>query len=462
MRYCGNPVPRGTRIECQNLSIERKLRSLFLNTILSPRSRALQRRVNETRRRISGRGHVVSAFLQLDDPYSYLLAQYLPSLASQFDIELRLHVSQSRGGDYQPASDMLAEYAVADCQRLAKELGIPFLDKGATPPVEYRLGLLDAVAASLGSDDFDEELLQTLAIFWRGDTEAAARRSGGGAARGSEPVIANSQKLQKRLGHYNSATLHYGGEWYWGVDRLSYLVDRLEGLGLAHGDSQNPVLASMRQAMQVTLPVRPPVAAGDLPPIELFTSFRSPYSYLSLQRLYDIADAFGVELKLRPVLPMVMRGMKVPRAKLLYIALDTIREAERLGIPFGKMADPVGLGAERCLAVFQYAESEKRGRDFLLNAGVAIWSEAIDVATDAGMRKVTGRTGLFWPEVEAAMRSEDWREPIEENRESMMSSGTWGVPTIRMGDFVAWGQDRDWLLVRHIEELCDTGDGILV
>jgi len=27
---------------------------------------------------------------------------------------------------------------------------------------------------------------------------------------------------------------------------------------------------------------------------------------------------------------------------------------------------------------------------------------------------------------------------------------------------VFWGQDRDWLLARHIEELCDTGDGILV
>jgi len=44
----------------------------------------------------------------------------------------------------------------------------------------------------------------------------------------------------------------------------------------------------------------------------------------------------------------------------------------------------------------------------------------------------------------------------------MMDSGCWGVPAVRMGDFILWGQDRDWMLVRHIEELCDTGDGILV
>ena len=170
----------------------------------------------------------------------------------------------------------------------------------------------------------------------------------------------------------------------------------------------------------------------------------------------------GALTKIRPVLPMVMRGMKVPRPKLMYIARDTFREARRRGIAFGKIADPVGSGAERCLAVFTYAESERRVRDFLLNAGVGIWAEAIDVATDKGMRKITGRSGLFWPEVEAAMNSDGWRESIEGNRESMMGSGSWGVPTVRLGDFVVWGQDRDWMLVRHLEELCDTGDGILV
>ena len=90
-------------------------------------------------------------------------------------------------------------------------------------------------------------------------------------------------------------------------------------------------LASIRQAMQLSLPVAPPAAARQLPPLELFHSFRSPYSYLSLRRVYEIADAFGLELRLRPVLPMVMRGMLVPRPKLLYIAKDTAREAERLG-----------------------------------------------------------------------------------------------------------------------------------
>ena len=444
------------------MSIQSKARSFLVHALLSPRTRRWQRSIRELRRKLTGSQHVVSVFLQLDDPYSYLLAYYLPELAANYDIELRVHMSQACGNAYQPAPDMFAEYAAMDAQRVAVELGIPFLDRGAAPPVEHRRGLLDELASHAGSPGFTDEFQDVLEAYWRGDTEAAARRSDAGVAGSADLQIAASQKLLQDLGHYNSAMLHYAGEWFWGVDRLHYLTDRLAELGAAKEGSSGAKLASLRQAMQVSLPVKPPVAARELPPLELFHSIRSPYSYLFLQRVYRIADAFGLELQVRPVLPMVMRGMQVPRRKLLYIARDSMREAERLGVPYGEIADPVGAATERCLAVFQYAESEHKGRDFLLNAGTAIWSEAVDVATDKGMRKVTGRTGLFWPDVLGAMKSDDWRAPIEANRESMMESGSWGVPTVRLGDAVFWGQDRDWLLIRHIEELCDTGDGILV
>jgi 2-hydroxychromene-2-carboxylate isomerase len=446
----------------RRVRLRSKIRSVFLRVLLSKRSRRLRRSYFELRRRLGRKRHVVSAFLQLDDPYSYLLARYLPELAETYDIELKVYLSQARGDAYQPAPDMAAEYAAMDAQRVARELGIPFLDKGVTPPVEHRRGLLDVLAARAEQDDFAEELFAVLGVYWRGDTEAAARRSDTGESGGADKIIARSQRLQERLGHYNSGMLYYGGEWYWGVDRLHYLTGRLDEMGVTRDGAKGARLASLRHSMQLSLPVAPPAAAKQLPPLELFHSFRSPYSYLSLRRVYEIADAFGLQLTLRPVLPMVMRGMLVPRPKLLYIAKDAAREAERLGVPYGRIADPVGKGVERCLAVYRYAEAERKGPDFLVNAGAAIWGEAVDVSTDKGMRKVTGRTGLFWPDVLAAMKSEDWRPEIEGNRESMMASGSWGVPTMRLGNEVFWGQDRDWLLARHIEELCDTGDGILV
>jgi len=443
------------------LSAKNKLRSRLLRAYIDPRTRKLQRAWSETTRKASGGSHVVSAFLQLDDPYSYLLSRYLPALAEHYDAELRVYVSEALRDEYQPAPDLLAEYAVRDCARVASELGVPFLDKGEAPPVEYRRGLLDALAAHAGDSDFADKLRHVLELYWRGDNEVAARYSAGSSGAADE-VLQDAQKELGRLGHYNSAMLHYGGEWFWGVDRLSYLTDRLDELGLAKSEGAHPQLASIRQVMHVDLPFTPPAAAEELPPLELFYSFRSPYSQLCLRRVYELADAFGLQLVLRPVLPMMMRGMAVPPRKLRYIIRDAMREAETFGIPFGDCMDPLGEGVERCHAIFAYAQSEKRGREFLLNASELIWANAVDAATDKGMRKITAKTGLFWPEAKQAIENDDWREEEAANRQLMLSLGSWGVPTVGIGDYVVWGQDRIWLLARHIEELCDTGEGILV
>jgi len=439
------------------------LRARLATLLVSAPVRAFQRWSSEWRRRLTGQPHTVSVFLELDDPYSYLLSCYLPGLVESYDIELRLYLTKACGQGYRPRADMLARYAERDCERVARELGVPFLDKGHAPPVEYRRAIIDSLARHRDSDGFGAELLEHIGLYWRGDTEAIARRVSSAELTGAgDRLLEDNQMRLARLGHYNTAMSHYGGEWYWGVDRLHYLTARLDALGLRSEPNAHSRLSSIRQVMQVSLPVAPPAAARELAPLEYFCSFRSPYSYLSLARVFAIADAFGLQLKIRPVLPMVMRGMQVPKPKLMYIVRDADREARRLDIPFGKFGDPLGRGVERCMAVFSYARDEKRERDFLLNAGEAIWARGIDLATDSGMRKVTGRTGLFWPDVLDAMQNDSWRQEVEQNRASMEESGCWGVPTLRMADFVTWGQDRDWLLVRHIEELCDSGDGILV
>ncbi|NNF41392.1 MAG: 2-hydroxychromene-2-carboxylate isomerase [Woeseiaceae bacterium] len=445
------------------MSAKQIARSLLVKTMLSPTSRAAAGWCSETRRRVLGQPHRINGFLQLDDPYSYLLSCWLPGLLQDYDIELCLYLSESRGGEFQPAAGMLAEYAIEDCRRLARELGVPFLDRGDSPPVEHRLAMLDALASCQGAANFNDELLQALSVYWRGDAEAASRRHLGVESHGAaDAVISKSQSVQRRLGHYSSATLCHANVWYWGIDRMPYLLERLHALGVARDAAAGPRPASLRQAMQFNLPIVPPNAAKQLPPLELFYSFRSPYSYLLLPRICKIADAFGLALRLRPVLPIVMRGMPLPRLKQFYILRDAKRVAEFHGMDFGNIRDPLGRGVERCHAVFHYAEARQRGRNFLLHAGAAIWSLGIDVASDAGLKKVVAKTGLDWRDVETALDDNSWRVAAEENRESMMASGAWGVPTIRLGDFIAWGQDRDWLLVRRIEELCDSGDGILI
>jgi len=445
--------------------MKRKLLSLYLTIIFTRQYRLTRRILAELKRRLTFKPHVISVFLQIDDPYSYLLSHYLPLVASQYkNLEFRYYLCQALRHEYMPAPDMLTEYASLECELLAREFGLPFLDKGEAPVVEHRRDLLDFLADEQGEEDFNESFCQALSVYWRGDAEGVQRLLG--RPQPSRPdtniLVSQNQLLLRKLGHYNTATMHYAGEWYWGVDRLHYLTSRLDGLGLNRWPEQNAELASLEQARTLTLPAAVPGAAEKLPALEMFFSFRSPYSYLALQRTFDIADAFGIRLEVRPVLPMVMRGMAVPKKKLLYIAKDACREAERLEIPFGKMVDPVGRGAERCIAAFYYAKTQGRERDFLLAAGKAIWSQGIDVAEDEGMEHIAERSGLFWPDVKAALTLEDWREGAEVNRKVMTEAGVWGVPSFKIGELALWGQDRDWLLARMIEDMCHSGDGIMV
>ena len=46
------------------------------------------------------------------------------------------------------------------------------------------------------------------------------------------------------------------------------------------------------------------------------------------------------------------------------------------------------------------------------------------------------------------MQDEGWRTVAEANRAEMFSLGLWGVPSFRVGNVSAWGQDRHWV-VQH-------------
>ena len=443
-----------------------KLRALYLALLLDRRSVFLREASAEFWRMLTFRKRVVSVFLQLDDPYSYLLGHYLEALIQRYrpKVRFRIYLCQALSGEYTPQPGMLAEYAYMDAERLARELGIPFLDKGNTPAVEFRRPLLDFLATEQDEEDFPETIIRAMAYYWRGDSEGVSKLLGrpGSGSDETNVLVGKNQLLLRKMGHYNCATMHYAGEWYWGVDRLLYLVRRLDGANLNRYKEPPPEIASMVEVRKIKLPATAPAAAKSLPPLELYYSFRSPYSYIVLRSTFAIAKAFGLPLDVRPVLPTVARGMDMPKAKLLYIVKDANREAKRKKIPFGKIADPAGEGAERCIAAFYYARTQRRQFDFLLAAGNAIFAEGIDVATDEGMQIVAERAGLFWPELQEGMKDETWRHEAKKNREALSEAGMWGVPTLKIGEHVFWGQDRDWLLAHTIEDLCQGSEGIMV
>ena len=176
--------------------------------------------------------------------------------------------------------------------------------------------------------------------------------------------------------------------------------------------------------------------------VEFFFSYRSPYSYLAAPRAFELEERYSIALDVRGVIPMVMRGQSVPREKGLHTLRDAKREAEALGMPFGPMFDPVGEGAMRCLAVGELAKDEGRQREFVLRAGSAIWSQAIEVASDEGLKAVVESAGLEWPAAQSAIADEGLRARVEANVAALEAREHWGVPTFVFQDELFWGQDR--------------------
>jgi len=421
----------------------RRARSLLLRGAVSRRRKRAQRHVAELRRRLSKAPHRVEYFHQVDDPYSHLAAQALSRLADRYEIEIVPHLVSTPSDDAAPEREMLAAYARRDAAAVAPHFGVCFADPGRQPAdvAIHRTGC--ALAAALASDRFAELAPRLGEAIWSGRQDGAALATPEETAR----RFAEGTRRRKALGHYLGAMFHYAGEWYWGVDRLGHLEERLAGLGA----SRTPGPATFappseacdaRGAQQLTL--------------EYFPSLRSPYTYISMPRVFALAEQTGVRLVLRPVLPMVMRGLPVPMNKGLYIFGDTAREADRVGLPFGRVVDPVGRPVERAYSLFPWAREQGRAAELLLGFARGAFAEGIDTGSDAGIRGIVDRAGLCFEQAQGVLDNDDWRGEIGENLETLYALGLWGVPSFRLRgpegsrDFSIWGQDRIFLLSREI------------
>ena len=249
--------------------------------------------------------------------------------------------------------------------------------------------------------------------------------------------LRESEALRKKLGHYLGATFYYAGEWYWGVDRLHYLERRLQELGAQRAGS-GAVLYAPPAELSIAAPLKDP------PPIDFFLSFRSPYSAIVAPRVFALAGLTGAQVRLRFVLPMVMRGLPVPREKRIYIVRDVAREARLRGIPFGRLNDPLGRPTERGLSLIPFAQQAGLGEAYVLSFMHGVWAEGVDAGSERGLRRIVERAGLAWSDAARALRDQAWRATAETNRSDMFARGLWGVPSFAIGNTAVWGQDRLW------------------
>lgn len=411
-----------------------------------------QRRKAEKARVKAGRAHVVEYFHQVEDGYSHLAAQVLQPLCARYDIELVCHLVSGPKDKNAPEPELLLRLSRYDALLVAPEYGLKFPQHAAEPNEESRQ-LAGRILAGLDAKSFAAHASAVGEALWQGDLPALQKISAE-LGQASDEVFAERLKegdtRLAQLNHYSGAMFYYEDEWYWGVDRLYHLERRLSELG------------ADRRTGEAVLMARPKIEAGPLRDngtltLEIYPSLRSPYTAISFDRAVELAQATGVNLDVRPVLPMVMRGVPATRQKGMYIFSDAAREAFEAGVPYGNFNDPIGEPTRRGYSLYPWACEQGRGDQFISAFLSCAFAQGVGTGTDRGLKKAVLQAGLDWNEAKKRIGQAGWEEILERNRLAMYESGLWGVPSLRLIDeqgdvkLALWGQDRLWLFSRYIQ-----------
>ena len=193
--------------------------------------------------------------------------------------------------------------------------------------------------------------------------------------------------------------------------------------------------------------------------VEVYWSFRSPYSYLVTPDLLKLREDFNVDVELRPVLPIAVRTKSTlftnDRKPAQYIIMDSFRRAEFLGM---KIAFPSPDPVTQNFETFEVAdeqpyiyrltglgvEAQKRGKGIELAYHVShlIWGDAPGWDQGDRLAEAVAKAGLDLAELDASLAVNDPMPVIQANHAALEDAGHWGVPTMVFKGEPFFGQDR--------------------
>jgi 2-hydroxychromene-2-carboxylate isomerase len=194
--------------------------------------------------------------------------------------------------------------------------------------------------------------------------------------------------------------------------------------------------------------------------IDVYWTFRSPYSYLATPDLLRLREDYAVDVRLRVVLPVAVRTKETlfdpsNMKPVKYIVMDSKRRGELLGLPFAfPKPDPVVQNPEtyevaeeqpyiyRLCELGVEAQRRGKGLDFaaavsgLLYGGTRGWDQGDHLAN------AVAKAGLDLSALEQAIDGGDHLDEIERNQNDLDAAGHWGVPTMVVRGEPFFGQDR--------------------
>ncbi len=421
------------------MKLKTRLRSTAMRFMASEARLNTNRRIARVRRLFLREPPCVHYFHQADDPAALLTVKYLDRLKTAYTLPFVVHLTSAPAPAFQGDASLYSAWRSSDSALLA-----PLYESGLTAQQPQ----LDAdnvahtnsqLTACIDSDEFAATAVTLAELLWAGNTIAP----------GVEPAdsaLRTGDTIREQLGHYQSASFYFDGEWFTGVDRIHLLEQRLINEGYAN----NP-----------DAPLAVPLATGESAKganasgitLEYFPSLRSPYTAVGHKRVMDMVSRSGVTLLMKPVMPMMMRGIPAPFAKQQYIMIDAAREARYHQVPFGRFVDPFGEPVKFAFSIYTRLAELGHGNDFVNEYLSAAWAEGIDITTHSGLAVLLNRLSVDISVL--ADPDPNWQSVLDANLADMNQAGLWGVPSFRVSGgsdeaFSCWGQDRIWRVETEI------------
>ena len=203
--------------------------------------------------------------------------------------------------------------------------------------------------------------------------------------------------------------------------------------------------------------------------VDLYWSFRSPYSYLVVPRMIELEREWNAAVNVRPVLPIAVRQpdffANADPLWTTYLMRDCVRSAEFAGMPLRwPRPDPVKMDyatrtypkeqphIHRLTRLGQLAAERGKGLALLRAVSHLIWSGETDNWHEGDhVARAAESAGLDLAEMDAAIAAQADRldAAIQQNEADQRLGGHYGVPLMVYAGEPFFGQDRfDQLLWR--------------
>jgi 2-hydroxychromene-2-carboxylate isomerase len=205
--------------------------------------------------------------------------------------------------------------------------------------------------------------------------------------------------------------------------------------------------------------------------VDLYFSFRSPYSYLALPKTMRLVADYDVTVNLRPVYPLAVRVpdffKRTNPQFARYVVLDSLRVAQHEKIPFRfPRPDPIVQDMatlevathqpyiHRLTRLGALAQLEGRSLVFVDAIARVLWDGTVTPWNEGDhLARAAEKAGFDLAAMDKAISADPDRfeTAIATNEKDHAASGHWGVPTFVFEKEPFFGQDRIDLLIWRMQ-----------